>query len=122
MIRLRRSNYADEKGKAETGGGMTLEGGGCGGEWRYPRHCSPVNHTCDYQIKWLYKSRKVHFVLVNCIFQKLFPFFMYNCLETILNNKQKSTKQTFYFFFFAGYDFFYDKNQAHELVDRSWIF
>lgn len=38
---------------------MSLEGGGCGGEWRYPRHCSPLNGTCDYRIKWLYKSRKV---------------------------------------------------------------
>lgn len=39
---------------------MPLEGGGCGGEWRYPRQCSPKNGTCEYRIKWQYKKREVN--------------------------------------------------------------
>ncbi|XP_046426877.1 uncharacterized protein LOC124183003 isoform X4 [Neodiprion fabricii] len=50
-------NFLDEH-KTESGGHAPLEGGGCGGEWRYPRHCSLKNGTCEYAARWVYKAKK----------------------------------------------------------------
>ncbi|XP_046744465.1 uncharacterized protein LOC124410271 isoform X6 [Diprion similis] len=47
-----------EENKTESGGHAPLEGGGCGGEWRYPRHCSLKNGTCEYAARWVYKAKK----------------------------------------------------------------
>ncbi|XP_020710533.2 uncharacterized protein LOC105690351 isoform X4 [Athalia rosae] len=50
-------NFFDEN-KKESGGHIPLEGGVCGGEWRYPRHCSLENGTCEYAARWVYKAKK----------------------------------------------------------------
>ncbi|XP_015589186.1 uncharacterized protein LOC107264912 isoform X5 [Cephus cinctus] len=49
-------NFFEEK-KKESGGQTPLQGGGCGGEWRYPRKCSVENDTCEYSVQWIYKSK-----------------------------------------------------------------
>lgn len=52
-------NISDEVKKPEFAGGVTLEDGRCGGQWRYPRNCSPENGTCEYAIQWTYRGKKV---------------------------------------------------------------
>ncbi|XP_032671335.1 uncharacterized protein LOC116844219 isoform X3 [Odontomachus brunneus] len=51
-------NFFDEAKKPEFAGGAKLEDGSCGGQWRYPKNCSPENGTCEYTIQWTYKGRK----------------------------------------------------------------
>ncbi|XP_057333014.1 uncharacterized protein LOC130672435 isoform X4 [Microplitis mediator] len=53
-------NFFDEKtrSKDELGGPIPLESGNCGGEWKYPRSCNVKNFTCEYYIRWSYKTRK----------------------------------------------------------------
>ncbi|XP_044586163.1 uncharacterized protein LOC123266182 isoform X8 [Cotesia glomerata] len=55
-------NFFDEKtrSKDELGGPTPLESGNCGGEWKYPRSCTVKNFTCEYYIRWSYKTRKDH--------------------------------------------------------------
>ncbi|XP_044004188.1 uncharacterized protein LOC122849534 isoform X2 [Aphidius gifuensis] len=61
-------NFFDEKNKEKFGGDKEEEAikKKCSGEWRYPRHCSIENATCDYYIEWTYKTRKdeVTFIIV----------------------------------------------------------
>lgn len=52
-------DVSDETKKPEFAGGVTLQDGRCGGQWRYPRNCSPENGTCEYAIEWTYKGKKV---------------------------------------------------------------
>lgn len=46
-------------------GGVPMPISNCNGEWHYPRHCSPINGTCEYSIQWTYKERKVIFYTRN---------------------------------------------------------
>jgi len=52
---------SDEVKKPEFAGGVTLQDGSCGGQWRYPRNCLPGNGTCEYSVQWTYKGKKVIF-------------------------------------------------------------
>ena len=37
----------------------------CGGEWKYPRSCSPEAKTCDYVARWEYNENtdKMNFTI-----------------------------------------------------------
>lgn len=37
---------------------VPVPGGGCGGSWQYPKHCSVENRTCEYAIRWNYRAKK----------------------------------------------------------------
>ncbi|CAD6215602.1 GSCOCG00000414001-RA-CDS, partial [Cotesia congregata] len=52
--------FLKTRGKDELGGPTPLESGNCGGEWKYPRSCTVKNFTCEYYIRWSYKTRKDH--------------------------------------------------------------
>nr|ARK19817.1 monooxygenase DBH-like protein [Ampulex compressa] len=58
-------NFFEEAKKQQSTGSTILQSGGCGGQWQYPRHCSPENDTCEYFIRWTYKARKdqINFVI-----------------------------------------------------------
>ncbi|XP_018044703.1 PREDICTED: uncharacterized protein LOC108684748 isoform X3 [Atta colombica] len=50
-------NFFDEVKRPEFAGGVVSQDGICGGQWRYPRNCSPENNTCEYAIQWIYKDK-----------------------------------------------------------------
>jgi hypothetical protein len=37
----------------------------CGGEWKFPRDCSPALKTCDYFARWAFDedTDKIHFTV-----------------------------------------------------------
>lgn len=63
--------FSDEVKKPEFAGGVTLQDGSCGGQWRYPRNCLLENGTCEYAIQWTYKGRKV--IRLCSTFHYMFP-------------------------------------------------
>jgi len=56
-------NGSDEVKRPEFAGGVVSQDGICGGQWRYPRNCSPENNTCEYAIQWIYKDKTVIFLI-----------------------------------------------------------
>jgi len=102
----------DEVKKPEFAGGVTLRDGSCGGQWRYPRNCLPENGTCEYAIQWTYKGKKVICLVPMC---SLYA-------KARRKPSPSPTKPISRKFFFAGSDNICHLYDAHESVDRGWIF
>lgn len=104
---------SEETKKPEFAGGVTLEDGRCGGQWRYPRNCSPENGTCEYAIEWTYKGKKVICLI---FFLDVFAF-VRESEQSPPPLSMKSWK-----FFSLGSDNVRHFHDEYQYVDRSWIF